>query len=496
LLLPRPGFSEDRVREARETILATFRPLWKARQQRENDRLMKAVWWDEGEAWVGALMTMSRQLNSDEIPRPQFSAVLGVESAVDGPPTLRQFIRQCLLMNIIRPRLWDQAVLTRRDGAGESVVAIDLVAIAEGRQEAPEVRWGDVVSVPYKSGLPDAADLRVQGWAMGEARISLRLDLFSSGVISNRPAGAAPLWDCEPAPPREVALETVVRRAGVPRDLLNLGVTIHRVGTDGKLAMVPQGNGPPPRLRHGDIVTFTPPELPPWLSEEALRRGIWVCSSMDGPFWPVNTEVHGHGGYDPPLGYLLLALQAPHPGRRVKVDWPKAVVRTWVGESQGEEAAGEADAPARWVEQPLLETWAKATLRPGMVVVLPAGDAASAEMPPALVDGLSQLGFEWYLLAVTGPTPRTYQPRLFNRRLANGTVIWSDVRSDGPTGPVLPLARDLVAMLEDLNNGAVSRDDPTGGEMGLNLVAPKELVEWSRPKPPRVPGAQSAVPAE
>jgi hypothetical protein len=386
-------------------------------------------------------------------------------------------------MNIIRPRQWEKAVLTRRDGGAESVVAVDLAAIAEGRQEAPEVRWGDVVSVPYKPGSQDDTDLRVQGWAMGEARISLRLDLGAGGVVSNRPENENPLWDViTTAGTPRVALSTVIRQTGVPVDLLNLGVTVRRVDGNGTLSDNPVNWNLPATLVDGDIVAFSIPEVKPSLSEEALRSGIWVCPSMEGPFWPISAQLDTN--YGPALGYLLLALQAPRPGPAQRVDWSKARLRTWIPQTEEAVANGDTPAEARWEEESLMAVWSTKRMRQGQILILPGGDGATAEMPAELRAGLEQLGFEWKLQIDTlAPVPRLYRPRFFSRRLVDGRTVWSDEREDGPNGPLLPLKRDLLAMTDVVSAGLSSDRDALGRiQFPVAWTEANQVIEHSMPR--------------
>lgn len=446
--LPRGGDTTD---DAMKSILAAFRPLWKVAHGRDNRRLKEALWLDEGEAQLKDLGP------AGGMGAPVFAALFSEESALDGLPTLKEFARQRQFWAGAEGRQWDQATITRQVDGQETVIPVNLVAMAQGKSPEPPLHWGDVVSIPASGALDMPVERLVRGWWAADVSLTLRLDLGHAGVVSNRPPEASPLWDVKtlmaPDMALEMALETVVRRAGIPRELLNLGVTVKRPGADGAMAPVPNADSPP--VRHGDIVSITPPELKPSLSEEAMRGGAWLCKSMDGPFWPVNPMVELNG-FIPPLGYLLLALQAPHPTVFHQVDWEKASLRTWDLNTKAV-AAGQ----ATWNEEPLLSAWSAARLRPGQVLILPSVEGAAREMPAELKDGLAQMGFEWSLqIGTAAGIPRIYRPRFFARQLAGGRVVWSDVERDGPEGPVLPLSRDLVAMSKVLTDGLPFDADP------------------------------------
>ncbi len=488
--------------EADQPFLATFRLLWRAAHWRDNPRLAKAVWLDEGEATLQDIRQRGRTLSKNLEHHASFIALFSVDSVLDGPPTLRQFVRQLALMPAGGlPRQWDKATITRQEDLQEIVIPVDVMAIAVGAAEEPPLRWGDVLAIPRASGDP-LADDPVLIWANGDTTITLRLDLGEAGTVSNRPAGAAPLWDAETVASPELALETAVRRAGIPMELLNLGAVVRFQGMDG--AMEDDRAATFPALRHGNVVTFVPPELKPSLSEQALQGGLWLCQSMDGPFWPVSGFPNAYSSGGPPLGYLLLALQAPHPGAFQRIDWPKAVLRQWVprqraprssaaegAETAVEGAENDADPDEdHWTEQPLLEAWPTATLRPGQILILPEGEEAAAEMPADLKNELARLEFYWSLqIDNAAGMPHVYRPRFFNRRLEDGRVVWSDAVPEGADGPLLPLRQDLLAMSEAIAGGQSTKVSAFAGGIQGEVqdgfwVKKDEIVTYEKPRGP------------
>lgn len=419
-------------------VLPSFRLIWKAAHWRDNQQLTKALWIDEGESTV-------RDVAAGRLTRdtaPLFVPLFSVDSAVDGVPTLRQLIRQRAIALQLPRRQWNQSSVTRTIDGQETTIPVDVVAVAEGRLEAPALQWGDVLFVPALPEGAEATDDRVRAWALGETRISVRIDLGDAGVVSPPAEAGVPLWEAETVQGPELALASAVRMAGVPADLFGLSVRIHRVGASGTLEELPSTAQ---SVRHGDVVRVSAPEGAPSLSEDALRSGVWLCRSMDGPFWPVNAGLNT--GAEPPLAWVLLALQAPHPGGFQRVDWNRAVLRRWQPKSEEAVAGGEAPAGERWVEEPLLGVWQATKLQPGRILVLPAPDDASQGWPEELKAGLAGLGFDWSLqIDSAASVPRTYKPRLFQRRVVDGRVVWSDEDPEGWRRPVLPITRDLLAM--------------------------------------------------
>ncbi|MFN0127000.1 MAG: ankyrin repeat domain-containing protein [Verrucomicrobiales bacterium] len=476
----RSAGTSDSAEKARRSIFAAFRPLWKAAHWRDNPLLMEAVWADEGES------TLEDFRRERETPGPLFAALFSKTSALDGPPSLRRLVRQRqFLAPGLQPREWEKATITRQTDGQESIIPIDVLAIAAGKASEPPLQWGDVLAVPASPEWRASIDDVVLKWANGDAEITVRLDLGEAGMVSNRPADAAPLWDSATVGAPALLLETAIRRAGIPQALLNLTATIRRTDANGAMVDVPTSN-PSPTLRDGDTVVFIAPELKPSLSEEALREGVWLCPSMEGPFWPVDPMYDA--GVATPLGYVLLALQAPHPGMFQRVDWSKAILRTWVAPSSEAQPAGTEPDPQEetWIEQPLMTAWASAMLRPGQILILPPGDHTSPHWPEELKAGLAKLAFDWRLqIDNAAGIPRTYRPRFFDRRMSDGQVVWFDVEPSGAEGPLLPLVRDLLALSDAVAGGVATNVDPLAAVQlnSSHWAFPDRVVSYTKPKP-------------
>lgn len=480
------GSASYRAEKGR-AILAAFRPLWKAAHWRDNPRLMEAVWTDEGESTLEDIQRLR------ESPEPIFAALYSRASALDGPPSLRRLVRQRqFLAQGRQPREWQKATLTRQTDGQESIIPLDVLAIAEGKAPEPPLQWGDVLAIPAAAEWRATVDDVVLHWSNGDTTITVRLDLGEAGVLSNRPADVAPLWDFVTVGVPALLVDTAIRRVGIPRGLLNLSATIRRTDANGAMVDVPIST-PNPTLRDGDTLAFAAPELKPSLSEQALRDGVWLCPSMQGPFWPVDPM--NEEGFDTPVGYVLLALQAPHPGMFQRIDWSKAVLRTWVPRSSAERPAGTDPDPQEltWIEQPLLAAWSTATLRPGQILILPPGENASTPLPEELKLGLAKLAFDWQLqIDNAAGLPRTYRPRFFDRRMNDGQVVWFDVEPSGAEGPLLPLVRDLLALSDAVAGGVATHVDPLAA-LALDRwywAVPDRVVRYSKQIPPQTNNLQ------
>ena len=462
-----------------EALLAVFRPLWQAANWRDNPQLPNAIWFDDGEAFLE-----KKRRNGDPASiAPQFAAVFSRESALDGSPSLKQAARDLAVYFSTLGRDWTKATINRRreDGGVSVLPSFDIVAIAEGKAEAPALQWGDVLSLAAGEGPQDPSYEPVKAWANAEPAFTVRIDLGEAGVVTNRTnAEAQPLWDVKMGgqPPD---LNTLIVQAGVPRDFLRLEPVVRRPGADGVLSSITpyQTGNQNVVLRHGDIVAFSAPKPKDSLTADELRGGVWLAEAEGGPFWPVNPTLKN--GDRPSFGYLLLALQAPQPGPFQSIDWSKARFNT--------------DGSTGPLE-PFPAEFEKLPIAPGLKLVLPRGESAVAQWPESVRQSLGRLGFDWNLRKADGGVslPRAYRPRLFNRRLAGGKVVWADASPEGSAGPLLPRLVDLFYSDSAIAGiaGAAPAPDPSVNWVGNGM----EILWGITSQSPSVNVAPSAQPPQ
>ncbi len=413
-----------------DDFLPVFRLVWQAANWRDNAQLPNAIWFDDGEASL-----QNQRHNGGRDTAPSFAAIFSKESALDGVPTLRQVARELVNNFATAGRDWTKAMIKRKQGDGSisELSAFDIVAIAEGKAEPPALQWGDALALAAGDGSQDKSFEPVRQWANAEPAMTVRIDLGVAGVVSNRPTEKGPaLWDVSPTS-RGKDVASLLRQAGVPVDVLRLRTVIRRTAEDGTLGTLvdPQTKQPMSQLqwvypRHGDIISLSPPEPKAELTTDDVNGGIWLCESEQGPFWPVDAKLKEAD--KPSLGYLLLALQAPHPGPFQSIDWARAAIRT--GSSAPEL---------------LLPVWRQKTLQRGITLILPPGEAKEGTVLAELRRGLESLTLNWTIPSKDGAMlPRMYRPRFFARHATEGGPVWTDDVPASNSGPLVPLAKELV----------------------------------------------------
>ncbi len=522
---PGPGIpSQSKV--SPERLLTAFRVLWKAAHWRDNPRLPHAVWLDDGE-------TPLRQGG-----KPVFSPQFCDDSALSAPPSLRVFFSKAWWLLDAHPNIrrdYTRVTVRRMKDGKEEVIPVDLLALATkaNTETAPvqqekvpagtalpgdgnefPLQWGDVVSIPRTENPDKAPSYLVQKWCYQATTIKVRLEIAGGGVVINAAAGGEPLWISTVAYTGgypSITPPAILREAGIPATLLNLTFKQKRMGPAGEMETLTT----PDWCQLGDILTLEPPAPQAKMSEDALRSGIWLCESMDGPFWPVSGAQYVDE-QPAPLGGLLLALMAPHALPFSNVAWDKATVRSL--DPPGSPDPFAEPAPKEWVEQKLMDAWRPLKLLPGTVLILPAAGQENAGPPAALREALTKsLSFDW-LLAI-GQQPEItsqYTPRFFNRTAAATGWLWQDTDPAAAGRALLPVATDLLAAhpraAEYLPTGSpwwpgdqwplVSKGSPGLNELGrLNAGAPEWLLPGAKisvtpaPKPGTSQAPSATAPA-
>ena len=515
-----------------ERLLPAFRVLWKAAHWRDNEHQRVALWLDDGEPMLRAGRG------------PSFRAVFG-SGALMSMPQLRTFLRQTPELFTGQgaiSRDWTRATITRVKDGKEEVITADLLALAAKaeaiaaelgplkkpplrfgphEEDGPVLEWGDAVSIPWSEANDPEQSRRVMAWCQASRRVDVQIQLetrtavavsgpavprmdstqerVSSSYVSNTLEGVE--WNTQGRPHSSTGmmslpLPDLLRQAGVPVALLQLGVRHQRTAADGTMEVIN-----PDEVRHGDLLTLFsyPPEAK--LNDDALRGGVWLCEGVEKPFYPVTPQQFA-GGTSAPLGGLLLALMAPHPLPFTNVDWEnakvivdqKAIVTKDAGYTAWRKEFG---------EKRLLDAWPDLALAPGTILILPPAEKPLTPPPAALVEALqTKLAFDWKLAIGSQPEVNCrWEPRFFKRLGDAKVTSWQDADKDAVGRPLLPIASDLLAThpraeefwppLGDqpanwptvVLKGA-SPDDPTGLQPGSPAwLPPASLAVRVAPRP-------------
>jgi ankyrin repeat protein len=395
-----------------DAALDAFRAAWKAAYWRDNPRLAHAVWLSRSESALKAWQ------------EPSFVAILCDESAA-GPPTLREVIGLAE-----QSADWSKATIIRQKDGSEQVIPVDAIAMAtEATPRDFLLEWGDVVEAPLAESQPAAeqAKERLTGWLRSGTRADIRIELDHQRSVANADGMRGPVVRIEGQ--SLVDLGTVMRTAGLT-EMLFVTQGIRRTQRDGTLGAVEQSG----MLRHGDILVLSVREPQPKLSDTAMRSGIWLCHTLDGPFWPVPPQQDIFDGEPVPLGGLVAALLGPHPLPSPTFAWEKSTVRFVADEKE-------------WQEKSLLEAWPTLKLQPGTVLILPPAELDSFEPSAEFRETLTKaLAIEWNLAVGQQPLITTrWEPRFFRGKTEGGAWVWRDLDSAKVGHPVLPVLHDLLA---------------------------------------------------
>ncbi len=446
-----PGSLGSKQPGVTPSIRETFKAVWKAAHWRDNPRLSQAVWVSQGESMLENRLT------------PRFSAVYCRESALTGPPTLRTFLRDALYLNLLPDgfisELSGVSIIRIRDGK-EQISPVDVAALLteEGNKDLP-LEWGDVVELPTTSGGDHMENQNRVNLLMAGGRVETRIQPAKGRFLVNTGSPDHNFHMDE----ESFDLSTALRLAGVS-GLLFDNTRIHTTAPDGmpaKRTMLQDdmfSRSPRvERLRNGDILEMLPGTSLDKLSNEKARTGIWLCHSMDGPFWPVNRgETVNHKPL--PMAALVLALLGPHPLPSACFDWEKALVRTF-----------DINDGAEWKERKLLEAWPSLNMEPGTVIVLPPAERDHFEPSPELRKALNDaLSTDWTLSVGTRGIQCRYEPRYFRGDKTDAGWTWRDLETNKSTGPAFPVLRDLIATQPaaahvSIGGGGNAVSYPTGG---------------------------------
>jgi ankyrin repeat protein len=419
-----------------DEMVEVFRIAWKAAHWRDNERLAHALWLDDGEPLLrfgGA---------------PAFAAKFCDEGPLTVVPSLRIFLRQCpdLFFNVRRD--WSRATVTRVKEGKEEVITVDLPATSAktGAGADMALQWGDVVSVPWDpQGNPDDAS-QVKEWCEQDATMQVRIELAGGGFVTNAAAGDPPLWTSTfPQKPHGIHPADILQKAGVPYDALGLKIMRRRVARDGTMKTDIAADG---ASLHGDVLMIEAPEPQAKLNEDALRSSVWLCQSMDGPFWEI-TPPAAVSGENVPLGFLLPALLGPHSLAVRFVDWEKALLRQWnlPGPPDGDPFA--APPPQKkWTESKLLDVWQDRRIFYGTVLILPAvhNNADGYEPPAVLREALTKaLPMDWHLEKGRQPALDGYwEPRFFRAEKQGDQWRWRDLDPAKTAYPITPQLQSIL----------------------------------------------------
>ncbi len=489
-----------------ERLLAAFSAVWKAAHWRDNPRLSRALWLDDGEmrlrpGWI-----------------PAFTALFCDESGMSSVPSLRTFLRQAPRLfprGTVGLRDWTRVAIKRAKDGKEEVIPVDLLALVENAADkaAPAgdgefaLQWGDAVSIPLSDKADEEATRRIAEWCQQDKNIRVRVELANHSLITNSsPAGDVD-WTMEGRLHPESGILSastadLLREAGIPYSLLNLTATIHRTQADGTMEILPPDN-----IHHGDIVVMLPPEPEAKLSEEALRSGIWLCQSMDGPFYPVAAQLTADSLAGVPLAGLVAALMAPHSLPFTHVAWEKANVKFFQNLPGKPNAEKEPVMQKVWVEKRLYDAWHDVKLVPGTVLILPHAEGDNFEPPANLRGAMTALTVNWNLAIGQQPLISSrWEPRFFRREGHNGTWLWRDLDPAKAGSPVLPDAIDLLAAhprandftynngLANVKIGGHSNMTLTEGQTGMWLTGDLLTIEMPEARKPAARASQGVPP--
>lgn len=414
----------DAVREA-------FRETWKAAHWRDNPRLAHAVWISQGESMLEAKK------------EPLFRAVL-CDDAACGPPALRQFIA----MAYPTDPDWSRVTIIRQKDGKEEIIPVDVAALAAS-PDAKEIplQWGDVVEFPLHASKQDSERQFsvVSPWASKDIHMDVRVTLGDGRMVANATNDAGPVFRLDWQ--RAFKTSDVLRTAGVP-EFLSAGITILGTGVDGTLE--PRTENDATWIRHGDTLQLRAPAAVARLNDDAQRSGVWLCQSMDGPFWKVPVQqLVGSPSGPAPLAGLMVALLAPHPLLSPCIDWEKAMVR-FLEAPPSEQAADPfgvpTNSPRVWQEKKLLDAWPGLQISPGTILILPPAERDSFEPSAELRAALTKaLAVNWKLrIGVQPEVDGHFEPRFFRGEKKDGTWLWRDLDPKKADGPLLPVIGQLL----------------------------------------------------
>jgi|GEM_PF-1782781 len=435
-----------------EAALDVFRIVWKAAHRRDNPRLPHAVWLDDGETPLRGG------------GKPVFSPQFCDDSALTSPPPLRHFLSKAWWLLEAHPNIrrdWTKVSVTRLKDGKEEVIVVDVLALIAKSEEKPlqgqqvqvqsphmdgdfALQWGDAVSIPKTEDTDPAPSGRVKAWCREDRVVKVRIEFPGGGLLTNAVAGGEPLWiSTTPSGGGypSISIERLLVEAGIPAAQLSLTVKQKHMNEAGIMEALPQ---PLTAAWHGDILTVEPPEPHTKMAENALRSGVWLCQSMDGPFWevPLLKDVETNAA---PLGSLLLALLSPHPLPVQPFDWDKALVRHW--KAGGEEpAATPSQLPGKWEEEKLLTLWPDWSVMAGTILILPPA-ASDTWKPPAVVrEALTKkLSLIWHLdIGHRSVMESPWEPRFFRAENKDGHRVWRDLDPGKSGSPVLPVLGNLL----------------------------------------------------
>jgi hypothetical protein len=320
----------DKLRNLKDEHVGYFEACWELAHHTLNEKRSEAIWFSQ------------RRPPPASALNPTFGRILSVESAVS-EVTMTQFFR-----SVYARTNWSAIQGTSRfpwsdfskvavfrrseDGASEEKHVINYLVFASGESGDDDfvVKLGDIVELPRAAKEnSDAWDFVQKHWERS-APIHVKIQIGKNHGFTNEITGPGLLHlDSESAQRQIDALRaipyqrTISKSVSIERTLWDGGSG--RPPSGGRSASASRGRYIRTKLLHGDTIHITPPEPKTALSERAMQQGVYVCPSLEGPYWPVRKV----DGVYPDLAGLIVALSGPTGLPQAPIDWSKARFRQW-----------------------------------------------------------------------------------------------------------------------------------------------------------------------
>ncbi len=399
-----------------EAIFKLFEDVWaSARLEHQEDR--------DGAVWLSQSVSKARV----EGGVPVFATILSREG-LDEPGTLRQFLK------LVRFRdhgnglmVFDPTgiVIHRRTPDGvEDRIAIDLVELTtEDPVSDVELRYGDVVEVPVGGkGMND----RVAAWISNPASMQVKVQIGEDQFFDNTEGSGGPVFQI--ADRDTIGFSDLIRMIGCSEYFIGS----HEIDRPNDLNVMQTFLRPHEQLRHGDVCRIQVVSPEEQLSEEALRSGVHICPTLEGPFWKAQSLKMWAPIYKGSRGAgLELGMLSPHGLPVHPIDWQRAVVRRWQD--------------GQWVEQRWLDMDTLIEPLQGIVLILPTSEVNRLEPNGVLRKRVSEhMSFDWKLWINRLPAVNArYEPAFFvAEKDVSGKWIWSDAQRPARR-PVFPTVSSL-----------------------------------------------------
>ena len=344
----------------------------------------------------------------DAFDSPLCFAVFG-KAGASGPGNLRQFARAFDADIALHANEQGTLPVTVTSLSGEVRETVDLIAHLKS-DRVIKLQWGDIVELPLAAGEA------IREAFSPEVEIDVRVDLGNGNFFANAENLSGPVMRIQSG--ENLDLAAVLRAAAVAPYFV-ASTTLMRA-TEEALEMRKSN------IRHGDVIEVQMIDPKQSLSERAQRDGIFVCQSLDGPFWPIGDgwNRNYHPAKSSGIGNLLLAAVSPSGLPLQPVDWDRAFVRRRLG--------------AAWEEVPLMDAIMETEKLKAFTLVLPVSETGSRGLPENLRAKLAEESrFDWHLGVLDEPpVAYRYEAPFFRIERMDGKQIWRDLNAEHAPRPV------------------------------------------------------------